>query len=114
MKVKQQLTSTSFYFILFNNENYTTNSLKTNGTGRRDVNAISPSPRIFNESNILLTWVFSRSPNSNLGRICVLGFSANRVWLVSRFYIIILLHYYKAQAFSIPMINTLDYVCCCG
>ena len=29
----------------------------------------------------------------------VLGFSANRVWLVSRFYIFILLHYYKARAF---------------
>ena len=34
----------------------------------------------------------------------VLGFSANRVWLVSRLYIfyIIFLHYYKARAFSIP------------
>ena len=36
---------------------------------------------------------------------CVLGFSANRVWLVSRFYIVILLHYYKERAFSIPTIN---------
>ena len=31
----------------------------------------------------------------------------NMVWLVSRFYIFILLHYYKARAFSIPMINTM-------
>ena len=28
--------------------------------------------------------MFSRRPNSNQARICVLGFSANRVWLVSR------------------------------
>ena len=31
--------------------------------------------------------MFGRRPNSNQARICVLGFSANRVWLVSRFYI---------------------------
>ena len=36
-----------------------------------------------------------------------IGFSANRVWLVSRFYICILLHYYKARAFSIRTINTM-------
>ena len=30
--------------------------------------------------------MFGRRPNSNQTRICVLGFSANRVWLVSRFY----------------------------
>ena len=38
---------------------------------------------------------------------CVLGFSANRVWLVSRFYNFVLLHYYKTRAFSIPTINTM-------
>ena len=37
--------------------------------------------------NILWTYVFGGGPNSNLVRICVLGFSANRVWLVSSFYI---------------------------
>ena len=44
--------------------------------------------------------MFDRRPNSNQSRICVLGFSANRVWLVSRFYIwyiIIFLHYYNTN-----------------
>ena len=36
----------------------------------------------------------------------VLGFSANRVWLVSRFYIFILSHYYKTRAFSIPTVQS--------
>ena len=47
--------------------------------------------------------------NSNQARICVLGFSANRVWLVNHLYIFLyyfVLHYYKACAFSIPTINT--------
>ena len=30
--------------------------------------------------------MFDCRPNSNQARICVLGFSVNRVWLVSRFY----------------------------
>ena len=34
--------------------------------------------------------MFGRRPNSNQARICVLGFSANRVWLVSRFLIFFL------------------------
>ena len=51
--------------------------------------------------------MFGHRPNSDQARICVLGFSANRVWLVSRFYIFILLHYYKMQQFSIPTINTM-------
>ena len=33
----------------------------------------------------VLFYVFGRSPNSNQARICVLWFSANRVWLVSHF-----------------------------
>ena len=43
----------------------------------------------------------------------VLGFSANRVWLVSRFYniIYIFLHYYKARSFSIPTVQS-DVVRC--
>ena len=45
-----------------------------------------------------------RRPNSNQAGICVLGFSANRVWLVNRFYIST--NYYKARTFSIPTINT--------
>ena len=32
--------------------------------------------------------MFGRRPHSNQARICVFGFSANRVWLVSRFYIL--------------------------
>ena len=35
----------------------------------------------------LLFQVLGRRPNSNQAKICVLGFSAIRVWLVSRFYI---------------------------
>ena len=50
-------------------------------------------------SNILSLW--SDKPT------CVLGFSANRVWLVTHFYIFILLHYCKTRAFSIPTINTM-------
>ena len=37
---------------------------------------------------------------------CVLGFSVNRVWLASRFYTFILLHYYEARALLISTINT--------
>ena len=66
---------------------YSMNKSCSSGTGRRDVYAICPAPRIFNESNILWTLAFGHRPNSNQARICVLGFSANRVWLVSRFYI---------------------------
>ena len=33
-----------------------------------------------------LTQVFGRRPNSYQAMICVLGFSANRVWLVSSFF----------------------------
>ena len=51
--------------------------------------------------------MLGRRPNSNLARICVVGFSANKVWLVSYFYNFILLHYYKVQAFSISTINTM-------
>ena len=53
--------------------------------------------------------MFDRRPNSNKARICVLGFSANRVWLVSRFYnfyVIFCLHYYKERAFSIPTVQS--------
>ena len=35
----------------------------------------------------LCTWVFGRRPNCNRVRICVLGFSANRILFVSRSYI---------------------------
>ena len=41
-----------------------------------------------NESSILWTYVFGHMPNSNQARICVLGFSANRMYLVSRFYVV--------------------------
>ena len=51
--------------------------------------------------------MFCHRPKSNQARICVLWFSANRMWLVNRFYIFILLHYYKARAFSIPTINNM-------
>ena len=37
---------------------------------------------------ILWTEVFGRRLNSNQAKICVLGFTANRVWLVSRFIIL--------------------------
>ena len=50
--------------------------------------------------------MFGCRPNSNRARICVLGFSANRVWLVSRLYIFTI--YYKARTFSIPTINTIE------
>ena len=49
--------------------------------------------------------MFGCSSNSNRARICALGFSANRVWLVSRFYIFTI--YYKVRTFSIPTINTI-------
>ena len=49
--------------------------------------------------------MFGHRPNSNQARICVLGFSANRVWLVSRFYIFTT--YYKVRTFSIPTSNTI-------
>ena len=60
----------------------------------------------------LMKVIFSELRCSAVGRTVirqgsVLGFSANRVWLVSRFYICISLHYYKTRAFSIPTINTL-------
>ena len=63
--------------------------------------------RIFNENINLWAYVVGHRANSNQARICVLGFTAHRVWLVSRFYMFILLHYYKAWEFSIPMINTM-------
>ena len=46
--------------------------------------------------------------NSNQARSCDLGFSANRMWLVSRLYIfyILFLHYYKARAFSIQTVQS--------
>ena len=34
--------------------------------------------------------MFGHRPNSNQARICILGFSAKRVWLVSRFFYILL------------------------
>ena len=34
---------------------------------------------------VLLSYLFGHRSNSNQERICVLGFSADRVWLVSRF-----------------------------
>ena len=37
--------------------------------------------------------------------ICVLEFSANRVWLVSHL-VYYFLHYYKARAFSIPTVQS--------
>ena len=49
--------------------------------------------------------MFTHRPNSNQARICVLGFSSNSVWLVSRFYIFTI--YYKVLKFSIPMTNTI-------
>ena len=40
-----------------------------------------PAPRIFNDSNILWTYVFGYRPISNQARICVLGFSAKDLCL---------------------------------
>ena len=51
--------------------------------------------------------MFGRRPNFNQARNCVVEFSANTVWLVSCSYFFILLHYYKAQAFSIPTIDNM-------
>ena len=71
----------------------------------RDGYAIRPALRIFNESNILWTLVFGRRPNSNQARICVLEFSANRVWLVSRFFhnsIYFIFYLFKFNKYTLP------------
>ena len=51
--------------------------------------------------------MFGRSPNSNQAKICVLRFSANRVWLVSRFYIF---SFRRSIYLSDTMVDTADTV----
>ena len=58
----------------------------------------------------LFHWIRCWNIERNLIRQgSVLGFSANRVWLVSRFYISTI--YYKAEMLSIPPINTIAVSC---
>ena len=57
--------------------------------------------------------MFGRRLNSNQARICVLQFSANRVWLVSRFYTFYIIIFYnitKHERTQYQRLTLLDYV----
>ena len=49
--------------------------------------------------------MFGCRPNSNQARICVLGFSADRVWLVSNFFHFSIYFYFIFLHFNFNLIN---------
>ena len=52
--------------------------------------------------------MFGHRPNCNQTKFCVLGFSANRVWLVSRFYIFEVPAIGSGRASIVDMVDTFD------
>ena len=58
--------------------------------------------------------MFGRRPNSNQARICVLWFSANRVWLVSHFFDISIYFYIIILHFNLINIQAgwIAYITC--
>ena len=62
---------------------------------------------ILNLMNTFHKWtqVFGHRPNSYQARICVLGFSANRVWLVSCFFSIYLMNELRCSAVGRTLIR---------